>query len=275
MFRPTLQDILDSFLVDITAQILAKKDEDCLDSSGKPIETDSSKYMVDAILDRTGNKGTGKMTIKEGADCATAVATMAAALDTRFISFDKDARKKMSGILSGPDIQTVEDKGSFIEDVKSALYCSKICSYAQGMNLIREASKKNEWGVDLGECARIWKGGCIIRAKFLDRIKAAYDKNAELESLLIDPEFAKEIMERQRAWRRIVALNAQMGLPCPAFCGSLAYFDMYRREELMGASLVQAQRDFFGSHTFERKDKPLGEMFHCLWSSDHNAATGH
>ena len=143
------------------------------------------------------------------------------------------------------------------------------------MNLIRDASKNFDFGVDLGECARIWKGGCIIRAKFLDRIKAAYDKDAELESLLIDPEFAKEIMERQRAWRRIVALNAQMGLPCPAFCGSLAYFDMYRREELMGASLVQAQRDFFGSHTFERKDKPRGEMFHCLWSSDHNAATGH
>jgi len=276
VFADWNKDILDSFLIDITAQILAKKDEDCYSAkTGAKIETDGTGYMVDQILDRTGNKGTGKMTIMEGAEQATAVATMSAALDTRFISFDKAARTKMSNILQGPEIQTVEDKGMLIEDVKSALYCSKICSYAQGMNLIREASKKFSWGVDLGECARIWKGGCIIRARFLDRIKSAYDKDAELESLLIDPEFAKEIMDRQRAWRRIVALNAQMGLPCPAFAGSLAYFDMYRRAELPGASLVQAQRDYFGSHTYERKDKELGDMYHCLWTKDHSATTGH
>jgi len=229
--------------------------------------------MVDMILDRTGNKGTGKMTIKEGADKATACPTMASALDTRFISFEKDVRKKMQGVLTGPDVPQVEDKGMLIEDVKNALYCSKIMSYAQGMNLIREASKANDWNVNLGECARIWKGGCIIRAGFLNRIKSAYDRNPTLESLLLDPTFSREVLDRQRAWRRIVALNAQIGLPCPAFAASLAYFDMYRRETLPGASLVQAQRDYFGSHTYERKDKPLGEMFHCLWSDAHNAAT--
>lgn len=294
---------LDSFLIDITAQILAKKDVDCLNvATGARNEDDTSRYMVDMVLDRTGNKGTGKMTIKEGAEQSTAVPTMSSALATRFISFEKDVRKKMQGVLTGPDVPQVEDKGMLIEDVKNALYCSKIMSYAQGMNLIREASKANEWNVNLGECARIWKGGCIIRAGFLNRIKTAYDRNPTLESLLLDPTFSREVLDRQRAWRRIVALNAQIGafqtlepvlsilmrpllpaddvplrvlagLPCPAFAASLSYFDMYRRETLPGASLVQAQRDFFGSHTYERKDKPVGEMYHCLWSEAHNAAT--
>ena len=265
---------LDSFLIDITAQILAKKDVDCLNvQTNARNEDDTSRYMVDMVLDRTGNKGTGKMTIKEGAEQSTAVPTMSSALATRFISFEKDVRKKMQGVLTGPDVPQVEDKGMLIEDVKNALYCSKIMSYAQGMNLIREASKANEWNVNLGECARIWKGGCIIRAGFLNRIKTAYDRNPTLESLLLDPTFSREVLDRQRAWRRIVALNAQIGLPCPAFAASLAYFDMYRRETLPGASLVQAQRDFFGSHTYERKDKPVGEMYHCLWSEAHNAAT--
>jgi len=265
---------LDSFLIQITSEILAKKDVDCQNvATGEKNEEDTSRYMVDMILDRTGNKGTGKMTIKEGADRATACPTMSAALDTRFISFEKDVRKKMQGVLTGPDVPQVEDKGMLIEDVKNALYCSKIMSYAQGLNLIREASKANDWNVNLGECARIWRGGCIIRAGFLNRIKSAYDRNPTLESLLIDPTFSREVLDRQRAWRRIVALNAQIGLPCPAFAGSLAYFDMYRRETLPGASLVQAQRDYFGSHTYERKDKPLGEMYHCLWSDAHNAAT--
>jgi len=268
-------DILDSFLIELSSKICAKKDEDVLDSKGEKIDTDSTKYVLDMILDRTGNKGTGKMTIKEGADRGIPVPTMAAALDTRFMSFDKDARIALEKLLPGPEATTVENKELLIEDVKHALYCSKICSYAQGMNLIRQASRDFEWNVDLGECARIWKAGCIIRARFLDRIKAAYDKNPELESLLIDPEFTKEILEGQAAWRRIVALCAQEGLPCPAFGASLSYFDAYRRSTLYGASLVQAQRDFFGSHTFERKDKPQGEMFHCLWTDDHSATTGH
>ena len=221
---------LDSFLIDITAQILAKKDVDCLNvATGARNEDDTSRYMVDMVLDRTGNKGTGKMTIKEGAEQSTAVPTMSSALATRFISFEKDVRKKMQGVLTGPDVPQVEDKGMLIEDVKNALYCSKIMSYAQGMNLIREASKANEWNVNLGECARIWKGGCIIRAGFLNRIKTAYDRNPTLESLLLDPTFSREVLDRQRAWRRIVALNAQIGAfqtlapsfyqpPCALFC---------------------------------------------------------
>ena len=140
------------------------------------------------------------------------------------------------------------------------------------MNLIRDASKNFNFGVDLGECARIWKGGCIIRARFLDRIKAAYDRNPELISLLIDPEFREEMSERQPSWRRVVSLCAAAGLPTPSMYSSLAYFDQYRRSELIGASLVQAQRDFFGSHTFERKDKPRGEFFHCKWTDAHNIA---
>jgi len=275
VFADWNSDILDSYLIDLTSKIFAKRDTDILDSKGEKVETDDSKYVVDMILDRTGNKGTGKMTIKEGADRGVAVGTMGAALDTRFISFDKEARKVMEGKLPGPVVTQVENKALLIEDVKMALYCSKICSYAQGMNLIRQASRDFDWNINLGECARIWKEGCIIRARFLDRIKTAYDNNPELESLLIDPEFCKEILEGQAAWRRIVAMTAQEGLPCPAFATSLAYFDAYRRSTLVGASLVQAQRDFFGSHTFERKDKPLGEAFHCLWTEDHSASTGH
>jgi 6-phosphogluconate dehydrogenase len=262
---------LDSFLIEITAKIFAKKDEDVYDTATPPNlqKTDSSKYLIDQILDRTGNKGTGKMTIKEGAERAVAVGTMTGALDARFISFDKDARVAMEPLLDGPTQMPEVNKQQVIQDVRNALYCSKICSYAQGMNLIREASNQFEWGVDLGECARIWTGGCIIRAKFLDRIKSAYDKDANLVNLLVDPDFRSEMLQRQQSWRRAVTLSAAAGLPIPSMYASLAYFDQYRRGELIGASLVQAQRDFFGSHTFERKDRERGEMFHCKWTDAH------
>mmetsp|Transcript_10957 Transcript_10957/g.12524 ORF Transcript_10957/g.12524 Transcript_10957/m.12524 type:complete len:496 (+) Transcript_10957:141-1628(+) len=264
---------LDSFLIEITYQILAKKDVDVYKSAIKGaelLETDDSAYLVDQILDATGNKGTGKMTIKEGAERAVAVGTMAGALDARFIAFDKDSRKVIAPLISGPTKMPAVDKNQLIEDVRNALYSSKICSYAQGMNLIREASRQYDWGVNLGECARIWKGGCIIRAKFLDRIKSAYDRDENLVNLLVDPDFNKEMAERQQSWRRIVSLCAAAGIPIPSMYSSLAYFDQYRRETLIGASLVQAQRDFFGSHTFERKDKPRGEFYHCKWTDKHN-----
>jgi 6-phosphogluconate dehydrogenase len=261
--------ILDSFLIEITSAILKKKDTDCYDKDGKKID-DCDGYIVDKILDKTGNKGTGKMTIKEGADRASPVGTMAAALDTRFISFDKGNRVKMEPLIKGPtpDATGIEKK-TLIEDVMGALYCSKICSYAQGMNLIRAASDEFKWGIDLGECARIWKGGCIIRAKFLDRIKQAYDKDSNLPNLLVDPGFQSEIQKFQASWRRIVVLCANNGLPVPSIYASLGYFDAYRRSTLQTASLVQAQRDFFGSHTFERTDKPAGEFFHCKWTNAH------
>lgn len=262
---------LQSFLIEITAKILAKKDVDVYNLENPPqmLEKDEGGFLVDKVLDKTGNKGTGKMTIKEGADQAVPCGTMAAALDMRFISFDKKNRVAMSEKLKGEVNIPKVDKAQLIKDVEAALYCSKICSYAQGMNLIRDASNKFGWGVDLGECARIWKGGCIIRAQFLDRIKAAYDKDAALPSLLIDPGFMQEIMDGQASWRRVVGMAAQSGIPAPSMFASLGYFDAYRCANLNSASLVQAQRDFFGSHTFERKDKPSGEFFHCKWTPAH------
>jgi len=262
---------LDSFLIEITSIIFSKKDTDVYTNATPPVKvkTDDSKSLVDAVLDKTGNKGTGKMTIHEGADRAVACGTMSAALDARFIAFDLDSRTAMAPLLDGPSQMPEVDREQLIEDVKNALYCSKICSYAQGMNLIRTASEEFGWGVNLGECARIWKGGCIIRAKFLDRIKNAYDREAGLVNLLVDPEFKEEMQLRQQSWRRVVSLSAAVGLPIPSMYASLAYFDQYRRSTLMSASLVQAQRDFFGSHTFERKDKERGEFFHCKWTDAH------
>lgn len=273
VFRDWNTGELDSFLIEITGTILAKRDSDVYTSSvenAKLLKTDDTKFLVDMILDRTGNKGTGKMTIKEGADKGVAVGTMSAALDTRFISYDKKSREIIEGEVVGPKPITGVDKTQLIDDVRKALYNSKICSYAQGMNLIRQASDDMKWNVNLGECARIWKGGCIIRAKFLDRIKSAYDRDANLVNLLIDVDFRKEMAANQAAWRRVITLCAGSGIPIPAMYSSLAYFDQYRRGTLVGASLVQAQRDFFGSHTFERKDQPAGKFFHCKWSDAHD-----
>jgi 6-phosphogluconate dehydrogenase len=280
VFKNWNKGILDSFLIEITGEILGKKDTQVYDlqTNMEIPEAKGDGYLVDKILDRTGNKGTGKMTIKEGADRACPVGTMAGALDARFISFDKVNRIKLSKLLPGPppggELETAarSNKNQLIADVEAALYCSKICSYAQGMNLIRAASDTYNWGVSLGECARIWKGGCIIRAAFLDRIMTAYDKDANLANLLIDPSFLTQIIERQSAWRRVISVCTEAGLPTPSMYASLAYYDMYRRESLDTASLVQAQRDFFGSHTFERKDTPIGKFFHCKWTDAHAIA---
>lgn len=242
---------LDSFLIEITAQIFKVKDED------------GSSYVVDKILDKTGMKGTGRWTIQEAAERSVAAPTMAAALDGRYLSGLKEERVAASKLLSGPTDMPAVDRAQLIDDVRQALYAAKICSYAQGMNLIREAAKQLGWSVNLGECARIWKGGCIIRAKFLDRIKRAYDRNAELPNLLVDPEFAEEINARQPAWRRVVSLSTATGISCPSFFASLGYLDQYRRGRLP-ANLTQAQRDYFGAHTYERTDKPGN--FHTEWA---------
>jgi len=194
---------------------------------------------------------------------------MASALDMRFISADKANRVAMSSTLT-PNVTTPQvDREQLVKDVETALYCSKICSYAQGMNLIRETSNQYQWGVNLGECARIWNGGCIIRAQFLFRIKEAYDRNPTLPSLLIDPAFTQEIVAGQQAWRRVVCLAVQSGIPAPSMFASLAYFDAYRSAVLPSSSLVQAQRDFFGSHTFERTDQAGGVAYHCKWTDAH------
>lgn len=245
---------LQSFLIEITAQIFKKKD------------SLTTGYLVDAILDKTGSKGTGKMTVRDAAERSVAAPTIAAALDTRFISSLKEDRVHASSILKCVSVPTNSiSKADLIEHVGQALYASKICSYAQGMNLIRAAGAENKWSLNLGEIARIWKGGCIIRAIFLDRINVAYTRNPSLPSLLIDPDFADELNQRQQAWRTIVQMSISSGISIPAFAASLSYFDAYRRERLP-ANLTQAQRDFFGAHTFQRVDRP-GD-FHCPdWAS--------
>ena len=245
---------LESFLIEITAAIFTKKDDK------------SDGDLVDAILDRTGAKGTGKMTVQEAAEQLVAAPTIAAALDGRYMSSIKDDREAASKILRGPEdadkVIAGVDRKQLLSDVRDALYAAKICSYAQGMNLLRSASEKKEWDLQLGSIARIWKGGCIIRAKFLDRITAAYTRNGQLASLLVDDDFAKELIDRQAAWRRIVGLSVQSGIACAAFSASLAYYDTNRRARLPH-NLIQAQRDLFGAHTYMRNDG--SGPFHTQW----------
>ncbi|CAM8947355.1 unnamed protein product [Rhodiola kirilowii] len=249
---------LESFLVEITADIFKVKDEF------------GDGELVDKILDKTGMKGTGKWTVQQAAELSVAAPTIASSLDCRYLSGLKDERVAAADILKDAGlVEQVEyvrskvDKNRLIEDVRQALYASKICSYAQGMNLLRAKSNEKEWNLNLGELARIWKGGCIIRAVFLDRIKKAYQRNPSLASLVVDPEFAKEIVQRQAAWRRVVGVAIEAGISMPGMGASLAYFDTYRRNRLP-ANLVQAQRDLFGAHTYERIDRP--GAFHTEWT---------
>jgi len=255
---------LESYLIEISSIILAKKD----DQSGK-----EGDFLVDKILDKTGMKGTGKWTVQQAAELSIAAPTIASSLDSRCLSGLKDERvaaeKFYSKLgLSPAGGNSKVDKQQLINDVRYALYASKVTSYAQGMNLIRAKSNEQGWNLNLGEMARIWKGGCIIRAGFLDRIKGAYDKDANLPSLLVDEAFAKEMIEREAAWRRVVTAAINSGVSVPSMSGSLAYFDTYRRGR-SPANLVQAQRDFFGSHTYERTD--MEGWYHTLWS-DMNSA---
>ncbi|XP_022155066.1 6-phosphogluconate dehydrogenase, decarboxylating 3-like [Momordica charantia] len=246
---------LQSFLIEITADIFGIKDDK------------REGHLVDKVLDKTGMKGTGKWTVQQAAELSVAAPTIASSLDARFLSGLKEERVEASRIFRSSkfDDNLTEhkvNKEKLINDVRQALFASKICSYAQGMNLIRAKSIEKGWGLKLGELARIWKGGCIIRAIFLDRIKKAYDRNPDLANLLVDPEFAKEIIERQSAWRRVVSLAINSGISTPGMSSSLAYFDTYRRERLP-ANLVQAQRDYFGAHTYERID--VEGSFHTEW----------
>jgi 6-phosphogluconate dehydrogenase len=254
VFNDWNQGELQSFLIEITAKVLKKKD----DQTNKP--------LIDVILDKTGMKGTGKWTVQQAAELACPLPTIASSLEARMLSALKDQRVAASKILSGPKPEPIAnvDKKQLVEDVRHALYASKICSYAQGMNLLGTAGRTFAWDLHLGRIARIWKGGCIIRAKFLDRIKLAYERDAGLTNLLVDTEFAKEMNDRQVGWRRVLGTAIQSGLPMPTMTASLSYYDGYRRERLP-ASLTQAQRDFFGAHTYERIDQP--GTFHTEWSS--------
>jgi len=252
---------LDSFLIEITATIFAKKDDEASGAPGAP-----SGFLLDKILDKTGMKGTGRWTIQEAAERSTPAPCMAAALDARHLSGRKEERVAASSILRGPSELPNVERSQIIEDCKNALYAAKICSYAQGLCLIKAASLEHKWNVDLGECARIWKGGCILRAGFLDRIKLAYQRDPDLANLLVHPEFSQELNTRQASWRRIVSLAVASGIAVPALASSISYFDAYRRDYLP-ANLTQAQRDYFGGHSFERTDRP--GAYHAIWSDAH------
>ena len=245
---------LQSFLIEITWKVLLKKDD-----------RDPSKFLVDLIRDTTGSKGTGKWTVEQAAELQSPVATIASSLDARYMSAMKVERTAASKILHGPSVPKHPDPKALVDDVKHALYAAKICSYAQGLNMLRAASKAYSWDLQLGRIARIWKGGCIIRAQFLNRITKAYQRDAEIANLMIDSEFARELSDRQDGWRRVVSHAVKAGIPVPTFSASLSYYDSYRRERLP-ANLTQAQRDFFGAHTFERLDDEVGKFFHADWS---------
>jgi len=247
---------LESFLIEITASILSKKDD--ITGEGE---------VVDYVLDKTGMKGTGRWTVQEAAEQSVATPTITASLDARYMSGRKNERVAASMILEGPTDMPAVDKDQVIADLQAALYCSKVSSYAQGINLIKAASDKHNWDVDLSACAHMWRGGCIIRAQLLAKIENALKGNTDLSNLLVDYTFASEINARQMAWRRIVTLAVASGIACPALAASLTYYDQYRRE-FLPANLVQAQRDFFGGHTFERVDQE--GTFHCAWTRAHN-----
>ena len=244
---------LESYLIEITAKILRVKDPE----TGKP--------LVDLVLDKAGQKGTGKWTSQLALDLGIAIPTIDAAIVARTLSAQKDARVLASSKLRGI---TKDDPVAFNQAIQNqihdALYASKICSYAQGMNLIKAGSDGFGWKINLSEVARIWQGGCIIRAKFLGRIKEAYLRNADLANLLLDDEFTQGIEQMQAGWRAIVATGIERGLPVLALSSSLGYFDMYRSAQLP-LNLTQAQRDFFGSHTYERVDKPELGFIHTEW----------
>jgi 6-phosphogluconate dehydrogenase len=246
-------DELNSFLIEITSNIFTKMDDE------------TGLALVDVILDAAGQKGTGKWTVESALDLGVSIPTIIAAVNARIISSIKEERVAASKELTGPTGKYDGDMQAFITKVRDALYCSKICSYAQGMALIGKASNELfDSKVDLGECARIWKGGCIIRAGFLGKIKHAFDENPNLPNLLLAPEFKQTILDRQDAWREVLMTAAKLGIPVPAFSASLDYFDSYRRDRLP-QNLTQAQRDYFGAHTYERTDKPRGEFFHAAW----------
>src|SRR5215210_2997071 len=238
---------LNSFLIEITAKIFTVNDA----KTGRP--------LVDLVLDAAGQKGTGKWTAEVAIDLGVVIPTMQAALDARVLSGRKGERVEASKQLTGPANTRFDgDKQSLIDAVHDALYASKICSYAQGMNLIRRGSEEFGWDINLGELSRIWKGGCIIRAQFLDKIKQAYQNRPDLPNLLLDPDFKQWVLRAQPRWRQAVTTAQSLGIPAAAMSASLAYFDTYRTESLP-LNLTQAQRDFFGSHTYKRTDDPDGE----------------
>ena len=252
VFKEWNEGELDSYLIEITRDILAYKDAD-----GEP--------LVEKILDTAGQKGTGKWTGIAALDLGIPLTLIGESVFSRCLSAQKDERKVASKILSGPMPEFKGDKKEFIEDLRQALFASKIISYAQGYVLLREAAKEYGWELNYGPIALMWRGGCIIRSVFLGKIKEAFDNNPELNNLLLDTYFKEIIMKAQNSWRKVCAAAIVNGIPVPALTSALNYYDGYRSERLP-ANLLQAQRDYFGAHTYERIDKPRGEFFHTNWT---------
>ncbi|HSR34312.1 MAG TPA: decarboxylating NADP(+)-dependent phosphogluconate dehydrogenase [Anaerolineae bacterium] len=253
VFKEWNKGELNSYLIEITRDIMATVDE----------ETD--KPMVDVILDTAGQKGTGKWTSQSALDMGTPAPTVAEAVFARFMSAVKEERVVASQILEGPVPVFEGDKEAFVEEIRQALYASKICSYAQGFQLLKMAADEYNWDLNYGGIALMWREGCIIRAQFLERIKEAFDEAPDLANLLLARYFRDAIDRSQAAWRRVVATAVQSGIPVPAFSSALAYYDGYRNARLP-ANVLQAQRDYFGAHTYERVDRPRGEFFHTNWT---------
>jgi 6-phosphogluconate dehydrogenase len=252
VFREWNKGELDSYLIEITRDILAFKDPD-----GKP--------LVDKILDTAGQKGTGKWTAVSALDLGIPLTLIGEAVFSRCLSAVKEERVNASTILSGPAPAFGGDKTKFINDLKDALYASKIVSYAQGYALMKAAAEEYKWDLNYGGIALMWRGGCIIRSAFLGKIKEAFDHDHDITNLLLDPFFREKVDQAQAGWRSVVAAAVTNGIPAPAISAALGYFDGYRCEKLP-ANLLQAQRDYFGAHTYERTDKPRGEFFHTNWT---------
>jgi 6-phosphogluconate dehydrogenase len=243
---------LESYLIQITAEIFKQKD------------AETGRALVDVILDTAGQKGTGKWTIMNAVENAVVISTIHAAVEARILSSMKEKRVAASKELQGPKPVLNAEKALLIQKVHDALYASKIISYAQGLDLITCMSEAKGWNLDLGKIAAIWRGGCIIRARFLNRITEAYRDQPKLENLMLAPFFQDVLNKTQHHWREVVSMATLAGIPVPAFSASLGYYDSYR-SAFLPANLLQAQRDFFGAHTYERTDKPRGAMFHTDW----------
>ena len=250
VFNEWNQGELDSYLIEITRDIFRQKDE----VTGQP--------LVEVVLDKAGQKGTGKWTSQSALELGVATPTITEAVFARCMSAVKDERVVASQILIGPDAVYSGDKQAFVNAIRDALYASKICSYAQGFALLRAASEEYQWSLNYGDMALLWRGGCIIRARFLDRIKEAFTRNPALPNLMIDPYFSATLGKVQDNWRLVVKTAKELGIPTPSFSASLDYYDSYRRA-VLPANLIQAQRDYFGAHTYERTDKP--GTYHTEW----------
>jgi 6-phosphogluconate dehydrogenase len=244
---------LDSYLIEITRDIFGYRDPE----TGKP--------LVELILDAAGQKGTGKWMVGSATDLGIALTLITEAVFARCLSSQKEERVAAGSRLHGPEPRRLENQEAFVADVEMALYASKIISYAQGFALLRAMSKESGWNINNGAVALMWRGGCIIRSAFLGKIKEAFDRNADLTNLLVDPYFALEVQAAQPGWRRAIGAGIASGIPLPAMSAALAYFDGYRSARLP-ANLLQAQRDYFGAHTYERVDRPRGKFFHTNWT---------